>query len=193
MKTTFQGIKTAAEYKRGELAKDVLRLVGAGVLLGTVVVAPNMAQVIDYFNPKGRAERRRIWNVIKYLEGRDDIAFETRGSTHYVTLTKKGRIRLDENAIWELMIEQPLRWDKKWRLVMFDFPARFGGVRHIFRQKLEDLGFRMYQRSVFIYPHECHEEILTIAKWYGVDAHIRYVVATEIHDVRRLVKEFDLL
>jgi len=58
--------------------------------------------------------------------------------------------------------------------------------------QLEDLGFKLYQRSVFIYPYECHEEVHTIAKWYGVDQYIRYIVATEVHDMRKYVQEFDL-
>ncbi|MBI2048444.1 MAG: CRISPR-associated endonuclease Cas2 [Parcubacteria group bacterium] len=193
MKSTFKGIKTAAEYKRGELARDILRLVGAGVIVGAAVIAPNMGQVVDYFNPRGSAERKRIWDAIKYLEKRNQLAVTERNGTQFVTLTRQGRIKLDENQIWEIALSTPLRWDRKWRLVMFDFPARCGDVRHAFRKRLEEFGFVMYQRSVFIFPHECHEEVLTVAKWYGVDRHVRYIVATEINDMRRFVKEFDLL
>ena len=193
MATKFKGIKTAAEYRRGELTKDVLRLIGAGVVLGAVVVAPNLAQIVDYFNPRGRAERKRIWNAIHYLERRGHVEFEHRGEDRYVTLTKQGKVRIDEHMIWELAIKHPMRWDKKWRIVMFDVPTRCGGIRNEFRGKLENLGFRPYQRSVFIFPYECHEEVITIAKWYGIHEYVRYVVATEIHDMRRFVHEFDLL
>ncbi|MBI4068059.1 hypothetical protein HY413_01455 [Candidatus Kaiserbacteria bacterium] len=193
MKTKFKGIRTAAEYRRGELTKDVLRLIGAGVLVGTVVVAPNMAQLIDYFNPKGRAERKRIWNAIKYLEGKGRVSCEEREDTTFVKLTSQGRLKLDEDAIWELTLPERVRWDHKWRMVMFDVPMCHGHARNAFREKLQDFGFRLYQNSVFIYPHECHEEVIAVARWYGIDKHVRYVVATEIHDMRRFVREFDLL
>jgi hypothetical protein len=49
------------------------------------------------------------------------------------------------------------------------------------------------KRSVFIYPHECQEEVLAVAKWYGVEDHVRYLVATEIHDMRRFIEVFKLL
>jgi DNA-binding transcriptional regulator PaaX len=194
MGTKFKGIKTASEYQRGELAKNILRLVGAGVVVaGAAAAAPNTVQLIDYLNPKGSHERNRIWKAIKYLEQQNRIAFEEQGAHIYVTLTKQGRIQLDEDAIWEMTIEPPRRWDHKWRIVMFDLPRTHERVRQSFRLKLEDLGFKLYQRSVFIYPHECHEEIHTVAKWYGVDQYIRYIVATEINDMRRFAKEFDLL
>ncbi len=194
MVTKFKGIKTAAEYRRGELCKDILRLVGAGVVVGAAVVAPNAAQLIDYLNPTGRAERNRIWKAIKYLEDKHRLHIEEKNGTQYVQLTEKGRRELDELLIWELAVKQPRFWDHKWRLVMFDFPTTYRDqTRRSFRSKLEDMGFVQYQRSVFIYPHECAQEIDIIADWFQVREHVRYVVATEINDMRYFVKEFGLL
>lgn len=192
MGTKFKGIKTAAEYRQGQLARDILKLVGAGVVVGATVIAPNTAQLIDYFDPKGRTERNRLWKCVKYLERKHRIQIEERGGEKYVFLTAAGRTKLDEDAVWDLAVNKPRAWDRKWRLVMFDFPSHIP-TRHSFRGKLEDLGFIQYQRSVFIYPYECHEEIHTIARWYGLDEYVRYVVATEVHDMRRFAKLFDLL
>jgi len=194
MATKFKGIKTASEYRRGELTKDILRLVGAGIVVsGMAIAAPNTLQLIDYLNPKGRTERNRIWKTIKYLEQKNRIRIEERGNNLYVYLTSEGHVKLNEDAIGELMIKKPYRWDHKWRLVMFDLPAHHNKARDPFRLKLEDLGFKLYQRSVFIFPYECHEEVHTIAQWYGIDQHIRYIVATEVHDMRQFAKLFDLL
>ena len=120
-----------------------------------------------------------------------DVRTEHDGND-YVYLTEKGKVRFTSDSIWELAITPPRRWDRKWRLVMFDIPNRSPNRRE-FRLKLEDMGFRMYQRSVFIYPHECREEIFTIARWMNLREHVRYVVASEIHDGRRFVRIFDLL
>ena len=194
MATKFRGIKTAAEYRRGELAADILKLVAAGIAMGGAsVAAPNTLQLIDYLHPKGNYERNRIWKAIKYLESRERIRIEERSDGTYVHLTDQGRIKVHEDSIWELTIKRPNRWDRKWRIVMFDLPKNKEKVRQSFRLKLEDLGFKMYQRSVFIYPYECQAEVITVAKWYGVDDCIHYIVATEIHNMRDLIKEFDLL
>lgn len=194
MNTKFKGIKKAADYQRGELVKDVLRLVGAGIAIGGMAAAaPNTLQLIDYFDPKGRDERNRIWKAIKYLEEKNRVILREEHGHTYVFLTKEGKVRLNEDSIGELAIARPRRWDHKWRMVMFDLPARHNKVRDAFRLKLEDLGFRQYQRSVFIIPFECHEEVHTIAAWYGVDEYIRYIVATEVHDMRDFIKLFDLL
>ncbi len=192
--TKFKGIKTAAEYRRGELAKDILRLIGTGVVVGgAALMAPNTIQLIEFFDPKSPQERNRIWKTIKYLEEKNRVVFEERGQKTFVVLTHQGQLQLNEDAIWELAIERPRRWDRKWRIVMFDLPSSHEKIRQSFRLKLEDLGFKLYQRSVFIFPYECQEEVHTIAKWYGVDHCIRYIVATEIHDMRKYAQEFDLL
>lgn len=186
-------IKKASEYQRGELARDVLRVAAAGFMAGTAVLAPNMVQVIDLFDPKGVAERRRIWRAIKYLEERNSIEIRPERGVDYIYLTKQGKVQLDEESIWDLAIEKPWRWDRKWRLVMFDLPARFERVRRPFREKLSDFGLVTYQKSIFIYPYECQEEILALAEFYGVREFIRYIVAEEISDMREFVKKFDLL
>ena len=48
MKTRFKGIKTAAEHRRGELVRDILKLVGAGLAVSAAaVVAPNTLQLLE--------------------------------------------------------------------------------------------------------------------------------------------------
>lgn len=43
-------------------------------------------------------------------------------------------------------------WDKKWRLVSFDIPEKERKKRDQLRCKLEELGFKHFQRSVWISP-----------------------------------------
>jgi DNA-binding transcriptional regulator PaaX len=184
------GPKTARQTDtRGTLARDILHMV-ADALAGRAPA--RTADLIAAFSPESRDERNRIWKTIKYLEEKDRIEIREQNGDLYVTLTRTGENKLDEDAIWDLAVKTPGRWDHKWRLVLFDLPVGESRNRHSFRAKLEDLGFRLYQRSVFIYPYECGSEIDAIARWYGVDEHIRYIVATEIHDMHRFAREFGL-
>lgn len=193
MGTKFKGIKTAADHQRGELSKNILRLVGAGVVIGSAVVAPNALQLVDYFNPKGRAEKNRVWKALKYLEERGRVRFEETETATIVHLTTQGKVALTEIMVWELTITEPSRWDGKWRLVMFDFPIGQEKTRKLFRAKLEDFGFQMYQKSVFLYPHDCREEVSVLVRWCEAEDYVRFVVVEELHGMREYAKKFDLL
>lgn len=189
----FKGIKKACEYKRGELARDILRLVHAGAVVGTAVVAPNVVQLIDMFDPDGTAERNRIWKAIKYLEEKNRVRIVEQGGKRTLVITNGGRITLSEIALDEMAIKKPRWWDKKWRLVMFDIPAQQARNRHPFRCKLEDMGYVQYQRSVFVHPYESRKEVAALAEFYGVREYVRYLVVEEMEDIRDLARHFGII
>ena len=49
--------------------------------------------------------------------------------------------------------------DGEWRIVIFDIPEKFKKAREALRMKLKELGFLELQKSVFIFPYECEDEI----------------------------------
>ena len=51
------------------------------------------------------------------------------------------------------------RWDGRWRIVIFDILEKKRKTREALRKKLLSLGFGMWQRSVYITPHDVQEEI----------------------------------
>lgn len=192
-KEQFYSIRKIEEYGHGELVNAVLKVAAVGLIAGTSVVAPNVVQVIDLFDPKGQIERRRVWRTIRYLEERNTITIRREAGADVIYLTRLGKVRLDEESVWNITITKPRWWDHKWRLVMFDFPKYYEKSRHPFRSKLVDLGFRQYQKSVLICPYECQEEVNAIAEMYGVHTFIRYIVAEEVTGMRELIQEFDLV
>lgn len=176
--------------ERGSLAQSILQLIEAE--FEAEHAEANALQVINYFRPQDRFERNRIWKAIKYLEEQNRIAIRERGDEYYILLTQEGKVKLAEVAIWDLSIAAPKRWDKKWRLVMFDFPKEMTTTRNSFRVKLEELGFKPYQRSVYIYPFECTEEMQSICDFFQAHEYVRYIVAIDIDNADDYVKLFAL-
>jgi CRISPR-associated endonuclease Cas2 len=176
--------------ERGSLAQSILRLVDSE--FDTEKAEANALQVINHFKPQDRFERNRIWKAIKYLEEQNRIAIHERGDEYFILLTQEGKVKLAEVAIWDLSVEAPKRWDKKWRLVMFDFPKEMTAARNSFREKIEDMGFRPYQRSVYIYPFECGEEVRSICAFFSAEEHVRYLVAIDIDKADDFISLFEL-
>lgn len=72
-------------------------------------------------------------------------------------ISAKGEKMLDEIIPLQKLGEQP--WDGLWRIVIFDIEEKRKYVRDRVRAKLRELGFGMWQKSVYISPHSVAEEI----------------------------------
>lgn len=83
-------------------------------------------------------------------------------------------------------------WDKKWRLIFFDIPEEKKKMRDAFRYQLQKTGCAEFQRSVFIYPHPCFQEIESLAEELGVKEHIVLVTAETLSNEFRFKNQFGL-
>lgn len=108
----------------------------------------------------------------------------------YLELTNKGRVLAKKVLVKEIEIKIPKRWDKKWRVVIFDIPDKKTGARNVLRQKLENIGFKKIQESVYVFPYECFEEINLIREIYSVKPYVQYMIVDRIETEIDLLKSF---
>ena len=88
-------------------------------------------------------------------------------------LTEKGKRKALKYNIEKMKIHRQ-RWDGKWRLVIFDIPERQKQARDALRDKIKQLGFHELQKSVFVYPFDCQNEIQFITEFFQVVPYVRY-------------------
>lgn len=81
---------------------------------------------------------------------------EKRGKPFY-RLTSKGSEKLKENIPLFRLANK--HWDGHWRVVIFDIKEEDKVLRNSLRRKLLSLDFGMWQRSVYITPHNIEQEI----------------------------------
>lgn len=92
-----------------------------------------------------------------------------------------------------MKIQEPKHWDGKWRMVLFDIPSSMKKLRDNFRFHLKRLGFYQYQKSVFIHPYPCQEEIDFLLELYSARRYVRQLVVSEIDNDLHLKKIFKKL
>ena len=109
-----------------------------------------------------------------------------------IVLTELGRKRALRHKIDELSIAKPLRWDKKWRIVLFDIPERHKKAREALRNKLRELGFVQFQKSAWAHPYPCRDLIDFIVEIFEVRAYVQYLEATAITNDAELKLHFVL-
>lgn len=109
-----------------------------------------------------------------------------------MVLSKKGKLKAI-NYHFERVKIQPPFWDSKWRLVVFDIPEDKRNGRDALREKLKNLGFREFQKSVFIFPYDCENEIEFLVEFFQLRKYVRYGVLESIDNDLDLRKKFDLV
>lgn len=81
-------------------------------------------------------------------------------------------------------------WDGKWRLVVFDIPERIKKARDALRGKLRELGFYELQKSVWVFPYGCKNEIDFIIEFFNLKKYVRFCILESIDNELHLKKIF---
>lgn len=109
-----------------------------------------------------------------------------------VKITKDGMMKSLSYQLDDMKPVVPKRWDKKWRVVIFDIPEKYKKVRDIFRMRIKQMGLYQLQESVYVYPYQIFDEIEFLRELYGVAFKIRYLQVEKIEDSEYLKSRFDL-
>ena len=91
-----------------------------------------------------------------------------------------------------MKIKKPVQWDNKWRVVVFDIPEKIKKAREAVRECLKNLGFYEFQKSVFVHPYNCKDEIEYLIEFYDLRKFIRFIVAESLDNELHIKKHFGL-
>lgn len=160
------------------LTNAILVTLGLSVVLMVAIMAPNAIQVFKPFlRTKGRRSnyrQTRIRESLRSLEKRHLIEYLESKEGALIRLTDKGREHIRKFELDTLKL--PVKaWDRRWRLILFDIPEENGKARRALQERLRGLGCFPLQKSVFVYPHECRDEINFLVEFFEVSAYIRYL------------------
>lgn len=168
------------------------------LFVGAAVVAPGGAastlKVLgDLFENREIPEYkdRQINEALRYLKSRKLIHIQRQYQKEVFTLTKIGWFRARKLAK-SFGIQKPTKWDGKWRIVIFDIPEEKKKKREVFRHILKNLGLANVQKSIWVHPYHCHDQIFSIAGEMFIKPYVRYIVAEEITGEKGLRRRFEI-
>ena len=108
-----------------------------------------------------------------------------------IILTEKGRMKALLYHFDKMKIDGT-DWDGRWRLVVFDIPEKLKAGRNSLRRKIKELGFYELQKSVWVYPYECKNEIDFIIEFFNLRKYVRFAILDFIDNELHLKKIFKL-
>jgi len=163
--------------KLGPTSKKILLLLEGGLALSLTRRPDIYFSIVKKIAKEWKKiNERSLRDSIRKLYKSKMIDFrENQDGTVLTVLTNKGKKQILKYDIDKIEIKKPARWDKLWRLVVFDIPEDKNLGRKALAAKLKELGFYPMQKSVFIHPYECKDEIDFITEIFELSPYVRFL------------------
>ena len=180
--------------RRGQIQKALLTtlLIGGMIAIGA---APRI-NILKLLGNKKRNQYRlkhQVNDALIRLSRKGLVAFVIKEGRKFARLTPAGSQRLkleQEKAV--LLLQRKKRWDKRWRVIIFDIPERRRGVRSRLRAIMQECGFVRLQDSVWVYPHDCEDLTVLMKAELKTGSSILYMVVEKIENDAWLKKHFSI-
>lgn len=181
------------KYSKGELSKEILKSLAIGGFVAACFVAPNFAQVAKLFGANNAKDKWRLRRTLYNLteEKLVKISYNKKGE-EIIKITGDGEKRILKYNLNDMKIAVPKKWDNWWRLVIFDIPEHCKQVRDALTSKLRELGFYPLQKSVFIFPYKCRDEIDFVCEHFKVRGYVNFFLVKKPENEEYLRQWFDL-
>jgi len=183
--------KRLVKNKRIPVQTIILKTLYGTGLIATALIAPKFLSLFAYGERSDSISKRtrsRLRQAMFRLEAQGLAHCSIRSGKTFISLTKKGEDAAEKALLQKYTIPEPVLWDGKWRLVIFDIVEDKKYMRRKLRLMLRNTGFYLLQDSVWVYPFPCDEfiqivraqlkfgtgELLTcIAEGFEYDKHLR--------------------
>lgn len=183
----------ASDEERNPSVGEVLRVLAGGSIFVLSLVFPTLPMALAPFILDHKNYNQSLFNqTIKRLEKQKLVEIFTEGDQTLVRITQEGKVRALRYKLSEIQVKKPNVWDKRWRVIIFDIPEKYKRVREMFRDHLKMMGFYMLQRSVWVHPYPCFNEIEFLRQIYKVEIDVTYILAQKIENSDYLIDHFQL-
>lgn len=180
--------------KIGPKTRKILLLLAGGLALSFCGRPDHYFRIIKGISNEWKeVNNRTLREAIKKLYQSKMIEYKEKGGgVVEIVISENGKKLALQYNIDDIKIKKPVKWDKLWRVVIFDIPEHLKKERNALSSKLREIGFYPLQKSVFLYPYKCRREIDFIVEIFNLRSYVRYLVVKETDVDIDLKKRFNL-
>jgi len=122
--------------------------------------------------------RTTFSKFIYRLKSNNYIRVENLKGKEAIILTKEG---LHKALKASFIIEsRKKRKDGKWTMLIFDVPEKWRKSRDLLRSILHNLGYKIFQKSVWITPYDVSKKTEHLLQYYSLDEFVKIFLIEEI-------------
>ncbi len=158
------------------MTKIIFGLLNAGGILTVLGAGENVLHAVGrIFGQQCAFEKKSFQKAIRYLGRKKYLQVARRTGGWTLHLTERGTDRMLAVLYNNLRLKKSEPWDGVWRVVFFDIPNMRKWARDGFRNKLKKMNFLKLQKSVFVTPNPCREEIKFLSSFFGIPHCVRMI------------------
>lgn len=176
--------------KNAYIGEIILKTLLAAGVISIAILAPNALQALKIF-------KKRIYSPsyinqkIKELEKQGYVKLLKKNNKIYITITEKGKLQLQKYRVKNNQTVKH-KWDKKWRIIIFDIKEYRRKTRDRLRRELINYGFKKLQNSVWVSPYPCEEFIVLLKSDLKIGKDLLYMESVYIEGSEKKEKSFSL-
>ena len=177
--------------RMGMVQQAILATVAISGIIAVGLVAPKALEILGRVPAVRRQFMYRSGNILSDMAKEGYVTFEEKKGARFARITPEGKAALmRRGSLMFNALQRPRRWDKRWRVIIFDIPEYRRVTRDALRKMMQSFGFYRLQDSVWVYPYDC-EDVVALAKAeLKIGASVLYMVVEKIENDQRLKEEF---
>ena len=175
-------------------AKDVLILLGTGTFLAASIIFPGLPMVakpfIDAANQNERPKTQKEWEkynlwrlrqMIKRMQKSKYVEIKEENGIPQVKITEFGKKRLLVYDLEKIHLSET-SWDGKWRLIIYDVKKAKRVNSETFRRTLLKLNLLKLQKSVYLTPFKCEDEIEYLRQLFDIGTEVQILTVGKLEN-----------
>ena len=176
------------------LKQRILLLLATGLALGFCRSPGGQFKILKTCARDWREiNKSHLWERIReFYEDRLVDFKDNDDGTTTIVISEYGKKRILQYELESMKIKKPKVWNGGWHIVIYDIPEKNKLAREAFRKKVKELGMLEFQKSVFVSPYECENEIDFVAEFFEVGRYARYIRVKYVTNEAELKKKFGL-
>lgn len=184
--------------------KEILYLLGMGTLMVASILMPGAGYIAkEMMSLKQEADwkkAKREWarfnpyalkRNVKRLREQKIVEIVSVGDQEVVKLTEKGRTKYLKFKLEEISLKERA-WDGKWRIVIYDIAKFKKNQQSAFRNIIKRINMLQIQKSVYLTPFPCQEEIEYLREYFGISNEVILIRADRIENEAAYRRYFGL-
>lgn len=196
----MRSLRKPKEGKIDPKVKDVLLLLGAGAFLGASLIMPGLPVVLKPFLDEKRKKEENEWKkfntwrlkqVLKRMHDQKLVEIAENRDGYIVKISENGKKKLLRYNLDEMKLDDK-KWDRKWRIVVYDIVTGKRAEREFFRKTLKQLKFLRLQKSIYLTPYKCQNEIEYVRQVCNIGNEVLVLTVSGIENEKAYREYFGL-